>query len=371
MNLINKALMAWNEPGNRGNNQGTGNGGRKEQGPPDLDQLLRQLKNKLKGFFKNDIKHPFGSGFSGSNRVVGGKEINILLYGIIGIFVLFYLVTGIYIVGPGERSVVTRFGKYVRTEDPGLHWAPWIVESTELVNIEQMLNSEHRGLMLTQDENIGAVDVVVNYRIVDAKDFLFNVVNPINTLKQASESALRQVVGQSTLNDVLTGGQIASAIKQQIDATLKNYNTGILVFDVMLRSAKAPDEVRAAFDDVIKAREEAQLSKNEAYAYANDILPKAEGQATRVLQEAKAYQQETKLAAEGHSQRFSQVLTQYQKAPKVTRNRLYIETMEDVLSKTGKILMDTGNANNVVYLPLDKMMSQKAENKTNQEGGRN
>jgi membrane protease subunit HflK len=222
--------------------------------------------------------------------------------------------------------------------------------------------------MLTRDENIGSVEVVVYYQIVDPKDYLFNVVNPLDTLKQAAESALRQVVGQSTLNEVLTGGQIAPSIKKQIIATLKNYDMGIAIFDVMLKTAKGPEEVQTAFDDVIRAREEAERFINQAKSYANDVVPKAEARAGRINQEALAYQQETELNAEGNANRFNQIVIQYQKAPRVTQSRLYLETMEAIFSKNNKVMVDSGKeGNNLIYIPLDKLVSQSKPTENNEQ----
>lgn len=353
----NTVEMAWNEPGQGNNNQSQNPWGKKnkEQGPPDLDQIFRKLQQKIKAFWKDEKRKSFGGGFSSPGGFSDQKWSQILSW-VLGVFIVLYMVTGIYIVEPAERAVITRFGKYVRTEDPGLHWLPWFVEAKEIVNVEQMQTSEHKGLMLTQDENIVSVEVVVYYMINDAKAFLFNVVNPVSTLKQAAESALRQVVGHSTLNDVLTSGQIAGAIKQQILATLKNYDAGIGVIDVVLQRAKAPDEVRAAFDDVIKAREEAQRSKNQAYAYANEIIPRAEARASRVRKEAEAYQQEIKLIAEGNTQRFNHIFTQYQKSPKVTHSRMYLDTLAEIFAKNKKIFVDIDQSNNLIYLPIEKLM---------------
>ncbi len=358
--------MAWNQPGSSGDDKKNQHAQdpwktRKndDQGPPDLDKLLKQ-------FLKN-IKNMFGANNGGGNADPNprpqGPSVPKMPAGfmaLIGIIVLgLYLISGIYIVEPAERAVITRFGRYVKTEGPGPHWLPRFIDAKEIVNIDRTDSTRHAGLMLTKDENIVFVEVTVQYRIQEARAYLFNVVNPVNSLKQATESALRQVVGQSTLDDVLTSGRayIAGAIKDQIVSTLALYKTGILVLDVAMQPAKAPDEVRAAFDEVIKAREEEVRSVNQAESYANDILPKARGLAERMRKEALGYKQEAQLMAEGSTQRFNLILPQYQKAPKVTQTRLYLDAMTQVLSNTTKMLIDEGNSSNLFYLPIDKLIN--------------
>lgn len=365
--------MAWNEPGNRKNSDGDKDPwGKKPEGgePPDLEKIFKQFFEKIKkAFSSKGFGSAMGSG-QGSSAKPGSiftrsgfdnfntKEWKVWGAVIAGGILILYVLAGFYIVEPAERAVVTRFGAYVRTEEPGLHWLPSLIENKEIVNVVEVQTTEHRGLMLTRDENIGSVEIIVQYQIENAENFLFDVVNPINTLKQTAESSLRQVVGQSTLDEVLTSGQIASNVKEQIVSTLKPYNTGILVLDVVLQRAKAPEEVRAAFDDVTKAREEAERSKNQAKTYANEILPKAQANAKRIINEATAYQQEVKLAAEGRVQRFNLILSEYQKAPQVNRTRMYLDMMQSILSNTNKALVDT-NSNNILYLPMDKIIPVK------------
>jgi membrane protease subunit HflK len=366
MECKNSNQMAWNQPGSGGDDKKNPPSQdpwktrkKEEQGPPDLDKLLKQFLKNLKNLLGGNNG---GSGSTPSDHRSGfnGSNISLGLLGVIaGVVLVLYLISGIYIVEPAERAVVTRFGRYVKTEGPGPHWLPRFIESKEIVNIDRTESTRHAGLMLTKDENIVFVEVTVQYRIQDTRAYLFNVVNPVNSLKQATESALRQVVGQSTLDDVLTSGRayIAGAIKDQIVSTLALYKTGILVLDVAMQPAKAPDEVRAAFDEVIKAREEEVRSVNQAESYANDILPKARGLAERMKKEALGYKQEAQLVAEGSTQRFNLILPQYQKAPKVTQTRLYLDTMTEVLSSTTKMLIDEGNNSNVFYLPIEKLLS--------------
>jgi membrane protease subunit HflK len=343
-----------------------------EQGPPDLDQLLKELQQKIKRLFGNgggvgsgpNQSTPNKSGPAGPETPDGMKKILSM-----GIFVVLlgYLSSGIYIVEPAERAVVTRFGRYVRTELPGLHWLPSFIENKVTVNVERRETTKHNGAMLTEDENIVYVDIAVQYRIKDAKDYLFNVVNPIKTLSEATESALRQVIGQSKLDDVLTSGRasVATAIKKQLIDTMEGYGAGLEVFDVSMQPAKAPEEVRAAFDDVIKAREEHESLVYAAQAYANDILPKAHGQVERILQDAEGYREEMRLGAEGATQRFDLILPAYKKSPEVTKKRLYIESLEQVFSKTNKVIVDTqNNGSPLIYLPIDKLMSGKSSDST-------
>jgi len=286
---------------------------------------------------------------------------------IIFVLALGYVLSGIYIVQPAERAVVTRFGKYVRTATPGLHWLPRFIEQEEKVNVERRETSRHQGAMLTKDENIVFVDIAVQYRINNAKDFLFNVARPIRSLGEATESALRQVIGQSDLDYVLTLGRasVASAIKTQLIETVQSYGMGIEIYDVNMQPAKVPEEVRAAFDDVIKAREEHESLVYSAKAYANDILPKAQGQANRMLEEANGYREEMRLLAEGAKQRFNLVLPEYLKAPQVTRTRLLLETMEKVFTDTNKILIDNKNKQTtpLIYLPVDKLINPETTKK--------
>jgi membrane protease subunit HflK len=349
--------MAWNKPSDKDSNNPWG---RKsgEQGPPDLDQIFKQFSNKMKQLFGGKT----GSGFS-----TNGSGQDFQFFGGIALAVMFvlYIVSGIYIVDPPERAVVTRFGKYVRTEGPGPHWLPAFIESKEVVNVEQVATSDHNGLMLTRDGNIVSVGVAVQYRIGDDNDdvraYLFNVVNPIRSLDQSAESALRQVLGQSTMDEVLTSkrSEIATAIKDQMIETLKNYHTGLRVLDVVMQFAKAPDEVRAAFDEVIKASADEERLVNQARGYENEVLPKAKGNAERLRNEALGYKQETILIAEGNVQRFNLVLPQYLKAPKVMQTRMYLDAMEQILDKTSKVVVDSGLGNNMIYLPLDRIMGDR------------
>ena len=363
--------MAWNEPGGSGNKDPWGNnsGGGKNQGPPDLDEVLKKFQNALGGLFGgkgggNDGGSAAGQGGPGSGAM------GLIVFVIIAIWGL----SGIYIIEPAERGVITRFGAYVDTTMPGPHWhIPYPVESVEIVDVDQIRNVEvgfrqsggreaatvpQESLMLTQDENIVDIKFAVQYRVKEAKDYLYNVRDPDSTLRQATESAIREAVGKSKMDFVLTQGQseIADRTEQLIQEQLDRYITGLIVTSVNLQSAQPPKEVKGAFEDAIKAREDQQRLINDAEAYANDTIPRARGKAARELEQSNGYKARVVAQAEGESSRFDQMLTQYKKAPKVTRQRLYLETMEAVLSNTSKVMVDVDGGNNLLYLPLDKLM---------------
>lgn len=354
--MIRYIPKIWNKPGGPGNSNNSPWGRRGgEQGPPDLDQIFRQLQKKIRSIF----------GHAQSIRPSdNGQGFSVMVGVLIAAIVILYVLLGIYIVQPPERAVVTRFGQYVQTTGPGPHWLPPLIESKEIVNVEQVTTSEHSGLMLTRDGNLVSVGVAVQYRVgntnQDVRAYLFNVVNPVRSLDLSAESALRQVVGQSTMDEVLTSrrSEIAAAVKEQMIETLKNYHTGLLVLDVVMQFAKAPDEVRAAFDEVIQASADEERLVNQAKAYENEVLPRAKGTAERLRNEALGYKQETILVAEGHAQRFNLILPPYLKAPKVMQVRMYLDTIEQVLNKTSKIIIDSGAGNNLIYLPLDRLLKE-------------
>jgi membrane protease subunit HflK len=346
--------MSWNEPGGK---KDPWSGRDQQETPPDLEEVMRGLHEKIGRFFGGGENAPFRT---------------------IGLFLLIALavwgLTGIYLVDEGSRGVVTRFGRYAETTMPGLHWhIPAPIEQVQVVNMEQQRFLEvgyrsggrqqslgsvpKEALMLTQDENIIDIRLAVQYQIKDAKDYLFNVADPDETLKQVIESAERAVIGKSTMDFVLTEGRgkVADEIKSEIQQTLDQYRTGIRVSNVSLVDAQAPEEVQAAFMDAIKAREDEQRLKNEAEAYANEVVPKARGAAARLLEESEAYKQRVIARAEGDASRFKQLLAEYDKAPEVTRERLYLDTIEEVLARTGTLLIDVKNGNNLLYLPIDKL----------------
>jgi len=293
--------------------------------------------------------------------------------------VLVWLASGIYIVDAGRQGVVMRFGAFSELTPPGPHWRiPYPVEKVEVVNVEQRRFVEigyrsgaagqavvavpREALMLTEDENIVNIQLAVQYQVSDPRQYLFDVRDPDGVLKQVAESAIREVIGKSEMDFVLKEGraQVVADIKSLMQKTLDSYKAGLLVSDVNLQDAQPPEEVQAAFSDAIKAREDKERLKNEAQAYSNDVIPRARGAAARQIQEADGYKESLIAKAEGEASRFSQLLTEYKKAPEVTRKRLYLETMESVLGKSSKVLVDSKNANNLMYLPIDQLLKQSS-----------
>ena len=349
--------MAWNEPGSGGNKPKPDPWGKGNDSPPDLDKIFKDLHAKLRGMFsfgKNFGKK--NAGKTGDAEPRGNVSYGLLLI----IFAVLYIVSGLYIVKPAEQAVITRFGKYNRTVGPGPHWYPSFVEKKEVVNTEELVSTREAGTMLTGDENLVSVEIQVQYRILDVNSYLFKIVDPEKSLRQAAESALRQAVGHNKLDFIITSGrvEIEEQTRKQIIATLEGYNAGLYVAAVTLKEAKAPDQVKNAFDDVTKAREDRERFIHEAESYYNKIVPEAKGQAQQMLQEAEAYKQEAINSALGDTQRFSMLLPEYKKAPQVTKTRLYLDALEQVFSNSSKILVDIAGGNNLVYLPIDKLMAQ-------------
>lgn len=350
--------MGWNEPpdnkdkdkdpwGNRGNGDG----------PPDLDEIIRKMQKGFGGMFGNRPNTPIDNNNSAFPLVLG-----IILL----VFWLAYDMT--YLIDQQERGVVLRFGEHVDTMDPGLNFRfPRPVETVQKVNVGQVRSITHKALMLTQDENIVDVEVAVQWRIGEATDYLFNVFSPASTLRQVTESAVREVIGKSKLDFVLTEGrsEITEKIQTLIQQTLNEYVSGIYISTVEMQPAKPPEEVKAAFDDAIKAREDEQRLVNEAEAYRNDIIPKARGAAARLREESNGYKSRVISKAEGEASRFEQLLTEYQRAPEVTRERLYLDAIESVFSNTNKVLIDNDNGNSLMYLPIDKLIDKRQNSGSN------
>jgi len=355
--------MAWNEPG-KGEKDPWGN--RDDKGPPDIDEVIQKMQRKLGDLFGGGSSSSDGGDTSNGNSI--GFGLILLIAFIVWAF------SGIYIIDPAERGVVLQFGKYKETTLPGPHWhIPFPIEKVEIVNVDKSRTAEigfrktvggrsgtvpSEALMLTQDENIVEMKVEIQYLIEDPAAFLFNVENPVLTLQQMTESAVREVVGQTTLDEVLTTGRQVIAIEAEkvLQSLLNDYGTGLLVTSFNIPDAQAPAQVQAAFADVVKATADKERMKNEAQAYANDIVPKARGAAFRVIQEAEAYKSQILAKAQGETSRFLQVMTEFEKAPKITRERLYLDTMESVYSNSQKVMVDVSkDSSNVLYLPLDKM----------------
>ena len=341
--------MSWNEPGD-GNRQRDPWGG-KDQGPPDLDEALRKLQEQLSGLFGRR------SGGGGSGGGSNAKGFGGLAGIVVVIAVTVWGLLGLTQIGEQERVVVLRLGEYSRIAQPGLFWYPRGIDTITRVNITQVRSAQFRETMLTQDENIVDVSMSVQYLINDPKNFVLEVRDPERSLQHAAQSALRHVVGDSTMGLVLTEGRAAIAIqvRERLQQYLVNYTTGITVQKVNIDDASPPSQVQEAFDDVIKAREDEERVKNEAESYANGIVPEARGRAQRMKEEAEAYRQRVIARATGEAQRFDQLLAEYDKAPEVTRERLYIDALETVLGNTNKVMVDVEGGNNVMYLPLDKL----------------
>lgn len=338
--------MAWNEPGPGRDpwNQGPKRG----DGPPDLDEMLKRLKSRLGG----------GRGGNG-----GGKTGTPLPGGLIGLVVvalaLLWAASGFYVVDEQEQAVVLRFGQHVATTDAGLHWRmPWPIEAEEIVNVTGVRATRDRATMLTQDENIVDLELTVQYRVSDVNAFVFNVADPDLTIRQVTKSSVREVVGQSRMDFILTEGreEIADRTKLLLQERMEEYGTGLFVTEVNLQQAQPPEPVQAAFADAIKAREDQQRLKNEAEAYANDRLPRARGAAARQVEEANAYREQVVAKAQGDASRFTQLLAEYREAPQVTRERLYLDAMGEVYGNNNKILIDVDKGSPLLYLPLDQLM---------------
>ncbi|MFL6575061.1 MAG: FtsH protease activity modulator HflK [Povalibacter sp.] len=349
--------MAWNDSG--GNSGGKrnnpwGGGNKPEQGPPDLDEVVRNLQRRLSALFGGS-GGPRGSGPSSAARGFGIGTIVLVLIAI-------WAFTGLYQVDAAERGVVLRFGKHVATTMPGLRWhMPWPIETRQLVNIQTIESFNETTRMLTADENLVDINLEVQYRRASPLDYAFNVEAPDATLREVSESAIREVIGRSKLDYVLESGRLDIVVrtKELIQRTIDAYKTGIEVTSVNLQDVKVPNEVASAQADAIRAREDRDRFSLEAQAYANDIIPRSRGGAVRQVQEAQAYRARKIAEAEGEAQRFTKLLTEYERAPAITRERLYIETLEDVLRSSKKVILDTNGAGNLVYLPIDKLLEQR------------
>ncbi|HET8700610.1 MAG TPA: FtsH protease activity modulator HflK [Nitrococcus sp.] len=371
--------MSWNDPGS-GNRDPWG-GHRNEPGPPDLDELVRKLKERFTRLFR-------GGGGSGDGRAPSRSSGMIGIAIVLAIGAIIYLASGFYVIDQGWRGVVTRFGKYTMTTLPGPHWhLPYPIEQVTRVNVDQrrritigyeaMSTGRARpvlseALMLTRDENIVNVELAVQYQVSDPAKYVFNFRNPDQTLKDVAESALREVVGKSDMDFVLTRGraEVASQTQSLIENVIKRYQLGLQVVTVAIQDIQPPEQVQAAFSDVNKAREDEQRLINQAQAYSNAIIPEAQGEAARIAEQAQGYEAETIARAEGDTSRFSQIASEYVKAPAITRERLYLETMESVLSKSGKVIVsDAGDGQPLMYLPLDRLLERARRSENNSKAG--
>ena len=336
--------MAWNEPGNNGKDRDPWGNNGKNQGPPDLDEMLRKVSRRFGGLF--------GGGKSGGD--VGKFGLSIALV----VAVVVWVVSGFYTIREAERGVVLRFGEYSHNVDPGLRWKPTFIDRVIPVDVESVRSLPASGFMLTQDENVVRVEMDVQYRVVDPEQYLFSVTNADERLSQATDSALRYVVGHTKMDDVLTTGRekVRQETWQVIDGIIEPYQMGLQIVDVNFLPARPPEEVKDAFDDAISAQEDEQRFIREAEAYAREVEPKARGQVKRLEQEAEGYKSQIVLKAKGEVARFNELLPQYQSAPELTRERIYLETMEELYQQANKVLVDMPAGNNsMIYLPLDKL----------------
>lgn len=361
--------MAWNEPGGNGNQHDPwGNGGRKpdrdsgknegqrpNQGPPDLDEALKKLQDKVTSIFGG------GKGGNSGGSKPPGKFAGYGLTVLVAVLVAaIWVASGFYLVDQAERGVVLRLGKYHETVTPGLHWNPPIIDSVTKVNVTRIRSFNQRATMLTRDENIVQVSISVQYVVSNPKDYLLNVRGPERSLEYALDSSLRHEVGTTDLIQILTEGReiLAQGVNQRLQDFMDFYGVGLTLETINIESTSAPDEVQSAFDDVIRAREDRERSINQARTYENSVLPEAEGRAARIREEAQAYREAVKARAEGEANRFLALLKEYRLAPEVTRERLYIGAMQEMLTNTSKVLVDTEEgSNNMMYLPLDRLGS--------------
>lgn len=343
--------MGWNEPQKNKDNDPR----RDNQGPPDLDEMLRRFHNKFKHIFMGDKAPPADS--SGSNGTSAGLMALLFML----VLSLLWALSGIFIVGPAEQAAILRFGRYIETVGAGPHWIPRFIESKYVVNTDQVLDYSYSANMLTKHESLVSVAVAVKYRIGDLSDYLFNVADPEESLKQATSSALRQVVGNTSLDELITEGREAwgADVQETLTRTLAIYKTGIVVVNVSPQSARAPENVQDAFDDAIKAQEDERRFTEQARAYEAKVVPIALGRAKRIVEEAKAQAKQTVLRAQGETAEYLALLPQYQATPFVTSERMYLDTLTRVFSKTTKVLVDN-KAGNILYLPIDKLQAATA-----------
>ena len=341
--------MAWNESGG-GDKDPWGNRGNNNDGPPDLDEAIRKLQGQLSGMFGGG-----GGGDKGgaSSKMTGGS-IGLLILLALGL----YGFAGIYQIDQQERGVIFRFGQVLPEEvGPGLHWNPPIIDEKSIVNVTQVQSHSHQALMLTEDENIVDVSLTVQWVIDSASNFVINVREPRDSLAQATESALRHVVGSASMDEVITDGReaIAIEVQERLQLYLQSYGAGIDITKVNIDRSAPPIQVQDAFNDVQKAKEDQQKFINQATAYAQQVVPEARGRAQRQLAEAQGYRDQVIARSEGEAQRFEKLLVEYSQAKQVTRDRLYIDAMENVFKNSSKVMIDVEGGNNMMYLPLDKL----------------
>ena len=355
--------MGLNDPQWGKNNSG---------GPPDLEEVVRNLNRKVESLFG---RFGGGSGNKKSGGTSGGFNVSLGL--VVLVVVLIWLASGFYIVDASQRGVVLRFGKLIETTEPGPRWhLPYPVESVEIVNLSQVRTVEvgyrenvknkmlKESLMLTDDENIIDIQFAVQYFLKDPGAYLFNNRAPDENVRQSAETAIREVVGRSKMDFVLYEGreQVAAETTKLMQDILDRYQSGILVSKLTMQNAQPPEQVQAAFDDAVKAGQDRERQKNEGQSYANDVVPKAKGSAARLMEEAAGYKQSVIANAEGDASRFKQILAEYEKAPQVTRERMYLDMMQQIMTSSSKVMIDQKSSNgSLLYLPLDKLMQRGGE----------
>ncbi|MGZ5817529.1 MAG: FtsH protease activity modulator HflK [Burkholderiaceae bacterium] len=373
-------IFSLNDPkwgnGQQNNNQDP-KGDKKPDGPPDLDQLWRDFNQRLNRLFSNKRGGGDSSG-GGYSPDMRGAGIGVGV--IVSIALFLWLISGFFSVQEGQTGVVMTFGKYSYSTPAGFNWRwPYPFQSHEIVNVSQVRSVEvgyrtnvknkqpSEALMLTEDENIVDIQFAVQYTLKDAGDWLFNNRDQDETVKQVAETSIREVVGKSKMDFVLYEGRsaVATSVKQSMQNILDHYKSGVEIREVTMQGVQPPEQVQAAFDDAVKAGQDRERQKSEGQAYANDVIPRASGAASRLKQEAEAYRASVIANAEGDASRFKQVLTEYAKAPAVTRDRMYIDTMQQIFSNTTKIMLDAKSGSNLLYLPLDKLIAQTVVNDAN------
>ncbi len=342
--------MAWNEPGNNGKDRDPWGNSGKNQTPPDLDRVFRNFLQKL-------------SALMGGGRRSGGDVSGLGISLVLMVAVVAWVISGFYTIREAERGVVLRFGKFYQSVEPGLRWKATFIDQVIPVDVESVRSLPAAGFVLTQDENVVRVEMDVQYRVTDARKYLFSVTNADDSLSQATDSALRYVVGHTAMDEVLTRGRekVRQDTWQELEKTIEPYDMGITVVDVNFLPARPPEEVKDAFDDAISAQEDEERFIREAEAYAREVEPKARGQVKRLEEEAQGYKQQIVLKATGEVARFNEMLPQYLAAPELTRERIYLDTMEEIYSKVNKVVVDLPQGNNsMIYLPLDKLVTGKS-----------
>lgn len=363
--------LSLNDPqwgrGSQNNNQ---DGKKPAEGPPDLDQLWRDFNQRLSRLF-GQKGNGGGDDSGGFTPNAAGAKMGLGV--IISVLAFIWLVSGFFIVQEGQTAVITTFGKYSHSTGAGFNWRwPYPIQGHEIVNVSQVRTVEvgyrsnvknkqpKEALMLTDDENIVDIQFAVQYKLKSAAEWLYSTRDPEEAMRQVAEAAIREVVGKTKMDFVLYEGRAKVALDVQalMQQILDRYNAGVQITNVTMQGVQPPEQVQAAFDDAVKAGQDRERQKNEGQAYANDVIPRARGEASRLLQDSEGYKSRVVADAEGNAARFKQVLVEYQKAPAVTRDRLYIDAMQQIFTNTTKLMMDTKNGNNMIYLPLDKLISQ-------------